>query len=203
MSLLPPHPATPTPSPTRRGAGHPRHAVGRPLVASPGSAGSKDSVGIHRVGIHRAVPAPRRRFGASGGAPRLGEDLCSCTHAHPDTSSGGACPPSGLVRPGPVHDPEVFQGSFCEPRDGTQKDTPPFIHWPLTRPVSPSSKVRGQKEGALGEAGSERSREVKEGVPLPAQAPSAPCPLGCRPSLPRGRGRRSRSRQVALTFPGY
>ena len=95
------------------------------------------------------------------------------------------------------------QGSFCEPGGGTQKDTPPFIHWPLTRPVSPSSKVRSQKEGALGEAGSERSREVKEGVPFPAQAPSPPCRLGCPPSLPRGRGRRSRSRQVALSFPGY
>lgn len=87
MSLL--LPATPTLSPTRRGAGHPRHAVGRPLVPSPGSAGSKDSVGIHRVGIHRAVPAPRRRFGASSGAPGLGEDLCSHTHARIQTPAQG------------------------------------------------------------------------------------------------------------------
>lgn len=49
----------------------------------PGSAGYGDSVGIHRVGIHRGGK-PRRRFGANRGAPGLGEDLCSTPrHAHP------------------------------------------------------------------------------------------------------------------------
>ena len=77
----------PASSLTRRGTGHPRVTQSdapsspRSPTPTPGSAGSEDS-----VGIHRAVPATRRRFGARRGAPGLGEDpLCSHMHAHTQT----------------------------------------------------------------------------------------------------------------------
>lgn len=95
MSLLPQRRSSvPRPlSLTRCGAGHSHHAVGRPLVASPGSAGSEDS-----VGIHRAVLAPCRRFRASHGAAwGLGKTPCALTPTR--SSSGGERLPSGVVRP--------------------------------------------------------------------------------------------------------
>lgn len=68
----------PVPDPLARPAGHARH----------GPAGSGDS-----VGAHRAVPAPRRRPGASRGAPGLGKH----THRHTHTRTQPA--PSVVLRP--------------------------------------------------------------------------------------------------------
>ena len=90
MSLLP----TPSPPPasSRRGAGHPRHAVGRPLVASPGSAGSEDSVGIHRVGIHR-VGSPADALVPTVGRQGLGK-ICVHTRTRPSRHQLRGCAPA-------------------------------------------------------------------------------------------------------------
>lgn len=163
MSLLPQgqRASPPASSPTRRGTGHPRVTQSdAPSLPPPphGSAGSEDS-----VGIHRAVPATRRRFGASRGAPGLREDpLCSHMHAHTQTPAQdvSSLPPWWL-------DPDLcVTPSFCRgPTTGLgveSRRTPlpsHIAHWHLS-PCFIPLPLQSQRPagGRLGGAGSGQSR---------------------------------------------
>lgn len=121
------------------------------------------------MGIYRAFLVPRRRCGASRGAPGLGEDTLGVhthahtrkhTHTHPLTQKVSVFLPRSLD-PNLYITPESL-GSYHRPGGGTKEDTH-LSHGDIgicPRALFPSlSKVRGQHEGALREPGSGQSRK--------------------------------------------
>lgn len=164
------------------------------------------------MGIHRAVPAPRRRFGASLGVPGLGRarqrasartraHTRTDTHTHP--SSGGESPLFVAVRPQPVRDPQVLAGAIAQAWGWNQEGhpTPHTWHigicpraslrpWRSQRPAGRATErswVRTERRQRGNEVGGVISFQKGAG----SQALRSPYQAGSGPSFLTMSGRRS------------